>query len=102
MRQRKDDVEVRHGQQFGRARCQPFCARVPLALGAVPVAAGVERDGLMAAADALIAMTAQCRGAAADDGIECGHARCAFCCSKKLLPVRRTMSATSRVGRLIA
>ncbi len=30
MRQREDDVEVRHGQQFGRARCQPFCARVPL------------------------------------------------------------------------
>ena len=39
MRQRKDDVEVWHGQQFGRARCQPFCARVPLALGTVPVAA---------------------------------------------------------------
>jgi len=39
MRQRKDEVEVRHGQQFCRARRQPFCARVPLALGAVPVAA---------------------------------------------------------------
>src|SRR5277367_1734251 len=36
MRQRKDNVEVRHGQQFCRARRQPFCARVPLALGAVP------------------------------------------------------------------
>jgi len=30
----------------------------------------VVRDGLMAAADALIAMTAQGRSAAADDGIE--------------------------------
>jgi hypothetical protein len=39
MGQRKDDMEVRHGQQFGRARRQPFCARVPLALGTVPVAA---------------------------------------------------------------
>src|ERR1035437_5515366 len=39
MRQREDDVEIRHGQQFCRARRQPFCARVPLALGAVPVAA---------------------------------------------------------------
>jgi hypothetical protein len=36
----------------------------------VPIAARVERDGLMAAASARIAMTAQCRGAAADDGIE--------------------------------
>ncbi len=39
VRQSEDDVEVRHGQQFGRARGQPFCARVPLALGAVPIAA---------------------------------------------------------------
>jgi hypothetical protein len=39
MWQRKDDVEVRNGQQFGRARRQPFCAGVPLALGAVPIAA---------------------------------------------------------------
>jgi hypothetical protein len=39
VRQREDDVEVRHGQQFSRARGQPFCARVPLALRAVPIAA---------------------------------------------------------------
>ena len=39
MRQREDYMEVRHGQQLSRARCQPFCARVPLALGAVPIAA---------------------------------------------------------------
>jgi hypothetical protein len=42
VRQSEDDVEVWHGQQFSRARSQPFCARVPLALGAVPIAAGVE------------------------------------------------------------
>src|ERR1017187_10252519 len=28
MRQREDDVEIRNGQQFSRARRQPFCARV--------------------------------------------------------------------------
>ena len=39
MRQCEDHVEVRNGQQFSRARCQPLGARVPLALGAVPVAA---------------------------------------------------------------
>src|SRR5271165_3300596 len=70
MGQREHDVEVRHGQQLSRPRGQPLGARVPLALGTVPIAAGVERDGLMAAADALIAMTTLCRGAAADDGIE--------------------------------
>src|SRR5664280_1764553 len=31
-----------------------------------------------------------------------GHARCDCCCCQKLLPVVRMMSATSRVGRLIA
>ena len=39
VRQSEDDVEVRDRQQFGRARRQPFCARVALALGAVPIAA---------------------------------------------------------------
>ena len=39
MRQSEDDVEVRNGQQFSRARGQPLGARVPLALGAVPIAA---------------------------------------------------------------
>jgi hypothetical protein len=39
MRQSEDNVEIRYGQQFSRARSQPFCASVPLALGAVPIAA---------------------------------------------------------------
>src|SRR5271165_1626869 len=70
VRQGEDDVEVRYGQQLSRTRGQPLGARVPLALGTVPIAARVEGDGLMAAASALVEMTAQCRGAAADDGIE--------------------------------
>ena len=37
--QSEDDVEVRNGQQFSRAHGQPLSARVPLALGAVPIAA---------------------------------------------------------------
>ena len=41
-RQSEDDVEVRHGQQLSRARRQPLGACAPLALGTVPVAAGVE------------------------------------------------------------
>ena len=39
MWQGEDDVEVRNGQQFGRARGEPLGTRVPLALGAVPIAA---------------------------------------------------------------
>ena len=59
----------------------------------------------MAAADALIAMTAQRRGAAAGDGIE--HLAMRPCKMRLLLfpetvARSRTMSATSRVGRLIA
>src|ERR1035441_9769190 len=44
MWQSEDNVEIRNGQQFSRARSQPFCTRVPLALGTVPVAARVERS----------------------------------------------------------
>ena len=39
VRQGEDDVEIGHGQQFSRPRRQPFCARVPLALRTVPIAA---------------------------------------------------------------
>lgn len=39
VRQGEDDVEVRHGQQLSRTRGQPLGARVPLALGTVPIAA---------------------------------------------------------------
>jgi hypothetical protein len=42
VRQSEDNVEVRHGQQFSRTRRQPLGARVALALGTVPIAAGVE------------------------------------------------------------
>jgi len=41
VRQGEDDVEVRHGQQLSRTRGQPLGARVPLALGTVPIAARV-------------------------------------------------------------
>src|SRR5260370_33727117 len=38
----------------------------------------------------------------ASSTLRCGHARCDRYFSQKLLPAVRTMSATSRVGRLIA
>ena len=96
--QGEHDVEVGHGQQFSRTRGQPLGTRVPLALGAVPVAAGVERDGLMTAADALIQMTAQRRGAAADDGIE--HLAMRPCKMRLLLFPETVARSTDDVGHL--
>src|SRR5450631_244309 len=98
MRQCEDDMKVRNGQQFSRTCRQPFCARVPLTLGAVPIAARVERDGLMAAADALIQMTAQCRGAAANDGIE--HLAMGPCKMRLLLLPETVARCADDVGHL--
>ena len=70
VRQGEDDVKVRNWQQLSRPGSQPSGACVPLAPWAVPVPARVVRDGLMAAARALITMAAQGRSAASGDGIE--------------------------------
>jgi len=70
MRQGEYDVEVRNWQQFSRSLSHPSGACVPLAPWTVPVPARVVRDGLMAAARALITMAAQGRSAASDEGIE--------------------------------
>jgi hypothetical protein len=66
----ENDVEVGNRQQLCGTRLEPLGTSVPLALWAVPVATRVIRDGLMSASDALIAMSAQSRSAAAHDGIE--------------------------------
>ena len=58
------DVEVRHVEQLGLAVREPLRARQTLALGAVPVAAGVVSDPLMAALAASLDMTAERGGAA--------------------------------------
>jgi hypothetical protein len=68
--QSEDDMKVRHRQQLRSSRCHPSCAGIPLTSGAMPVPARVVRDGLMAAARALITMAAQGRSATSDDGIE--------------------------------
>ena len=67
MRQRKDHMKVADAEQFFGASREPLVAGVGLALWAVPVAAGEEGDGAMAASGALIEMTAErCRAAALD------------------------------------
>ena len=40
----EDDVEIRHGQEFGLAVGQPFLGSGGLALWAMPIATGVVRD----------------------------------------------------------
>ena len=61
-------MEVRHRQQFGLALGQPFLRRRTLALGAMPVAAGVVGDDGVRALLAAFDMPAECRRAAALDG----------------------------------
>ena len=75
VRQREDDMKVVDRQQFLAASGQPLVASVGLALWAVPVAAGVERDGLVAALAAAVQMAAErCRAAALDGGTARGDA----------------------------
>src|ERR1700680_4180237 len=62
MRQGEDNMEVRHRQQLRATRVQPLGACVSLALGTVPVAAGVVGDGLMSGAAGLVAGNAPCPG----------------------------------------
>lgn len=67
MRHAEDEMEIAHREQFPIPGTQPLLACVGLALRAVAVSAGVIRDGLMSAAYALIAMSAECGSAAAFD-----------------------------------
>ena len=70
IRQREDEVEVRHGEQLRGPRLQPPCRGRGLAGGAVAVAAGVVGDLLMPALGAPQDMTAQSRGAAGGQVLE--------------------------------
>ena len=67
-RQREDDVEVADRQQIGLARGEPIPCRRALALGAMPVAAGVVGDAAVAAVLAGLDMAAERGRAAGLDG----------------------------------
>ena len=70
VRHAEDQVVVAHRQQLLSPGAQPLLAGVGLALRTMAVSAGVVRDGLMAAANALIAMSTERGRAAALDGSE--------------------------------
>ena len=59
MRQAEDQVVVTHGQEFLLALVQPLLPGTRLTLRAMPVTAGVVRDGLIPATEAAVAVPAQ-------------------------------------------
>jgi hypothetical protein len=61
VRQREDQMAVRHGQQLGQLGLAPGIARAALALRAMPVPAGMEQPLLAPAAVALLHLAAQGR-----------------------------------------
>jgi hypothetical protein len=63
-RQGEDDVEVLHWEQVGLPVGQPFGASEPLALRAVPIAAGIICDPRVPAVAALLDMATECRRSA--------------------------------------
>src|SRR5215471_8259140 len=70
MRHAEDEMEIAHREQFLLSGAQPFLPCIGLALWTVAISAGVVRDGPMAAANAGIAMSAQCGRAASLDSPE--------------------------------
>ena len=103
--QREDHVEVRDRQQVGLAGRQPVPCRRALALRAVPVAAGVIGDALLAAAQAALDMAAERGGAAGLDRrhhLELARLRCPAWARRRAGPWRRKMSAISSGGRPMA
>ena len=68
MRKGEDHVHVAGGQEFLLARLEPAVAGLGLTLGTVPISARVIRDGAIPAAGTLIAVPAECGGAATLDG----------------------------------
>ena len=68
LRHGEDDVEVFDRQKFGLTVLEPLCPRERLALRAMPVAAAVEGDALVAAGIALFDVAAERGGTTAFDG----------------------------------
>ncbi len=104
-RHREDDVDVADGQELVLPRGHPGVAGGCEALRAMPIATAVVRERRLRALLAAIAMPAECRGATLGDGPKDGRwcpVTQVQCVSKKRSPCWRTMSATSKGGRVIA
>jgi len=73
MRDGEDHMEIGHAEHLSFAGGEPALARLRLALWAVPIAARVIRDGLMAASRTGIDMAAERRCAATGDSSQHGE-----------------------------
>jgi hypothetical protein len=72
MRQREDDVHIRHVEQLALTRVKPALPGLRLALRAVAIATRVIGDGLMPAGGTPIEMASERGGATARNGAEHG------------------------------
>ncbi len=70
MREREDDVHIRHVEQLPFTGVEPALPRLRLTLRAVPIATRVIGDGLMAARAASVDVSAEGRSPAAHNGAE--------------------------------
>ena len=70
MGQRENEVEVAGVEQFLGTRGEPLIAGISLTLRTMPISAGAERDGAIAALGALVQMPAQRCCAAAGNRTE--------------------------------
>src|SRR4051812_45139381 len=72
MREREDDVHIRHVEELPLARVQPAFARLRLTLRTVPVSTRVVGEGLMPAGVTPVEMSTERGRATARDGAEHG------------------------------
>src|SRR5262249_32477203 len=70
VREREDDVDVRHVEQLPLARVEPAIPRLRLTLWTVSIATRVIGDGLMPAGATPIEMSAECGGTTTGDRAE--------------------------------
>ena len=70
MRHGEDDMDIGDREHFALPGSNPLVASSALTLGTMAIAATIKGDGTVAAARTLVAMSTQCRGAAACDSQE--------------------------------
>ena len=99
VRHREDDVKVSQRNQIAGSAGDPLVALLPLALGAVAVAAGVVGEAeILAASGAMVAMAAKRRRTAARDG---AHDLQLRPCDMRLVALDETVAGCAKdVGRL--
>ena len=97
MRQREDDMHVRHVEELALPGREPPGTRLRLALRAVPIAARVIGDGLVSAGVTPIEVTPKCGGATARD---CPEDRSLLCAQPRMLLEESVALRVEDIGHL--